>query len=147
MSETVNDSAGLLDVELPPPQALAAADLLSWLALVGALVVVSWLLWRFLFSPRGLARRRLRALRRDCRARRLAPREAVLRLALALHLGLGLPRLSPRHPQPALPMTLAERWHTFMQALEAARFAPSDCDEATVQALFAEADFWLRRWP
>lgn|GEM_PF-5678711 len=139
--------AGLLDVELPAPEALAAVELLPWLALVALLLLAGWLLWWWLYSPRGLAHRRLRQLARIARDGELAPRDVALHLAHALRQGLGLSRLSPRTPAPALPAELACRWQDFVLRLEAARFAPGGCPPENLRALLAEAAFWLRRWP
>lgn len=139
--------AGLLDVELPAPEALAVTPLLPWLGLAVLLLLTAGLLWRWRYSPRGLARRRLQGLERAARAGRLPPREAVLHLAQALRLGLGLPRLSPQCTPSALPAGQVTRWHDFLVALEAARFAPAGCSADAARALILEARYWLRRWP
>lgn len=139
--------AGLLDVELPAPEALAVTSLLPWLGLVALLLLTAWLLWWWRFSPRGLARHRLQRLERVARAGRLPPRGVALHLAQALRLGLGLPRLSLQCAPSALPAGQVTRWRDFLVALETARFAPDGCSADAARALILEARYWLRRWP
>ena len=147
MSDDVLSSAGLRDVELPPPEMFGPGDWLPWLVLAGSLLLAGWLIWHEWLSPRAVARRRLRQLRRAWRRHELPAREALIRLGFALRLGLRLERLSPRASYPALPPALAARWERFACDFEIARFAPQPCDVSTTECLFDEAHFWLRRWP
>jgi hypothetical protein len=148
----MNDTLGRLNgiADIAPPLLPAESNTALVMLILAASVIVLLLLlltWRRFHSRRGQARRQLRACQANHNARQISNRHAAYEIAAILRHGLGLQQISRATPLPPRIHAQGQRWQTFIQSLHAARYVPADCPDQQLAQLFAEATFWLRRWP
>lgn len=147
MSEQAN---ALIDIVEPAVPVAEASG--TWLWLVLAVVVVLALLFaaRFLWKyklPGYRAVQHLRKLHQQLHAKTHTPHESALMVALELRHNLGVKRLrADILPEQVHPHDHA-RWPVFMQQLDDLLYqhAP-DLSADKLDALFKQAEYWLRRY-
>lgn len=143
-------SSGLANIV--EPAAPLVAETAGWLTVTGliaallVLALVLFVLWKYKL-PAYLALQRLRKLRKALQAGELTPHEAVLMLALELRHALGVKRLlADKMPQQFKPHEHT-RWAEFMHGLDAMLYQhKADLGADSLAAMFAQAEYWLRRY-
>lgn len=147
MSEQTN---ALIDIVEPAAPVAEASG--SWLWLVLSVVVVLALLfaakffWKYKL-PAYRAVKHLRKLHQQLHAKEHTPHESALMVALELRHNLGVKRLrADILPAQVHPRDHA-RWPEFMQQLDDVLYqhAP-DLGVDKLDALFEQAEYWLRRY-
>jgi len=144
------ENSGLIDIIEPAAPAIAAGGGWLWVA---ALMVVLLLLAIALFAlwkyklPAYRALKQLRQLKQQWLAAELTPHEAILMLALELRHGMAVKRLHADKMPPQIKAQEHARWAEFMQQLDALLYQHGgEPDKDKLQALFEQAEYWLRRY-
>lgn len=147
MSEVNN---GLIDIVEPAAPVLAASGGWLWLAVsIAGLVFVSILLFIFIKQkiPAHLAIKRVRDLNKRLLAAEHTQHETVLMLALELRHGLALKRLRADILPHRCSQQDGARWTAFMQHLDELLYQRDvELDAEKMAALFAQAEYWLKRY-
>jgi hypothetical protein len=148
MNESQNRLAGIQDIMPPLPPAEDSTTLYILVTAAAILIVLLVAaIWHSRHSLRALARRRLARLQTDYQTQKSGRRYTVFQLAAIVRIGLCQQQLSVHTSLPAGIAGYRQRWNDFITMLDAARYASAECDETTLDSMFTEAEFWLRRWP
>jgi hypothetical protein len=148
MDEIQNKLAGILDIQPPlPPADSSSMPLILTLSAVILLLLAIAGIWRYRHSLRAQARRRLALLKHEYQAQQYDDKYTAFQLATILRTGLRQQQLSTDTLLPAGIDQYRQRWNDFIGKLDAARYSANGCNESTLEAIFTEAEFWLRRWP
>ncbi len=148
MNNTRSKLEGIADIEPPllPPE--SGTDIIVF-GIIATLLLLyaAYLFWRYRYSLRGQARRKLTHLQQLLISTATDNRYAAFQLAAILRIGLNLQQVSDSTPLPARLSPLQTRWHTFSRTLHNARYSPADITDDDINNLLKDATFWLRRWP
>lgn len=148
MNDARSKLEGIADIEPPllPPESSTDIIIFSILATI-LLLYVAYRFWRYRYSLRGQAMRRLVRLQQAPIPTAEDRRYATFQLAAILRLGLNLQQVSASTPLPSRLTPFQTRWRAFVQQLYSARYAPADVTDGVITSLLEDAAFWLRRWP
>lgn len=148
MNEARSKLEGIADIEPPllPPESNTDIIVFSILATTLLLYIV-YRFWRYRYSLRGQAMRRLAHLQQAAIPTAVDKRYATFQLAAILRIGLNLQQVSESTLLPTRLTPYQTRWHAFVQQLYCARYAPADVTDGVISSLLEDAAFWLRRWP
>lgn len=148
MNDVRSKLDGIADIEPPllPPDSGTEIIIFSILG-IGLVLLLAYLFWRYRYSLRGQARRRLLQLQQVQLSTSADNRYTAYQLAAILRIGLGLRQVSESTPLPSKIAPHRARWHAFVQQLYHARYAPADVTDGVIISLIKDATFWLRRWP
>jgi hypothetical protein len=148
MNEPVNKPDGIADITAPllPPETTIDPVVALALACVLLVAIVLFVTWRRRRRPRHRARRQLARLQAEYQYKRLDNRSASYRLVAILQSGLQRTAISDTTELPPRLATRQQRWHAFVTQLRQARYTRTSCDGTQLEALFAQAQYWLRHW-
>lgn len=122
---------------------LAGGILITITVVVSALLVIRYLVIRYRYP----AMQTLSSVHNAWTGNRTDNRATAFQLAAALRDGLSLNRLSHTTPLPDNLQQHQDRWQSFIQLLDKARYSAAPCSIETLRQLFSDARFWLQRWP
>ena len=135
------------DIELPLP----AQDDNALLTYIAIFIVVSVMLgvlyYRRARHARYKALRSLKHLARSLHKGSANPCRCAFEIAALLQHGLNLTRVSAKTGCPASLCEHRQRWQSFVDRLDAARYSTAPISDSTLVQLIAEAQFWIKRWP
>ena len=148
---------GLLDI-VPPvtPVQTNLVILITGTTLIILLMILATLAIRHFTGYRWQARRRLRQLQRSVtkldrndnrNIETVDVRETAYQIARLFAAGVGINAINS---QTTLPVGLShhhERWQRFTYALSIARYGRQDSHPSSLDELFRESHFWLKKWP
>jgi hypothetical protein len=141
------ESQTIRDIELP----LIAQDDTGLLFFVAVTLVFFAIVGILLYVRRRSARvKALRAVKRLSRQRlteSVDHQACAFEIASLLRHGLNLRQVSAGVILPDPLREYRPRWRLFVDNLDTARYTPSPVTIDTLQWLFRDAEFWLKRWP
>lgn len=151
METGLHTAQAIQDIEPPlaPPLSNLPA-VIFLLALTLLLVTLTTLAVRHFNSRRSQAIRKLRSLRKKVEnndTTRTFSRGTAFRLARTLAPGLGLNGITTTTPLPADLNQHQDRWQKFLNTLSHSRFANHVDPTSDKNKMFADALFWLKKWP
>ena len=125
------------------------------LLIIGLFLTGTFVLWKFYFSRRGKARRKVANLQKKFLAQKINNHDVACQLSKVLrdHLGLS-PIVSRTHFPEALKAHI-NRWENFTEQLTISCYSSFartrqqglEQQTETISVLFNDAYFWLKAWP
>lgn len=137
---------GIADILVPAAPATIAFFSVSNILIIAAALVMIVLLWHWRYSKRAIALRMLKdnALESLQKGDFYATAYCI---ATVIRHRLGITRLDTKTPLPARLASQQQRWDEFLATLQSGRYSKDACPKENMLRLYAEAGFWLRRWP
>jgi hypothetical protein len=137
----------LVDIPAPPAPPDPGWSIFVGASLAAALIVGAVALYfilRYRRSAKSQSRRTLARLRHQVVHGTIEPRTAVVRVAICLRTGLGLPNLTSHTAAPDTHPPRSQRWALFVDKLSRALYAAESASQAELRFLIEEATYWLR---
>jgi hypothetical protein len=145
MAELAPALVDIIGPSAPPPAVSEVASALPTLGLL--LLAASLAVWWWRGRQRRRAVQQLKKLHQSFRSGALSGHDAAYQIASALRRQLKLVRLATGMPPRHLPEQDRANWDDFVQRLDQLRYPPGSAQEAaTIDALFGQAQVWLRRY-
>ncbi len=158
MKDSLQTSNRQLDIEPPvAPADTGLATPLTGMALIILLIILATLTIRHFTSTRSQAKRRLHQLQRSVKSKHecndnnnidaVDAREAAYQLARLLAMGVGINGITNSTTLPVELTHYHDRWQRFTNALSTARYDSQCSHPSSLDELFKDTLFWLKKWP
>lgn len=146
MNHSNTITQGLIDIEAPPMPADGNSLVLSIVAVSIVAVILVFLFQNQRKSLRYQTRRKLRNQQRLYFQNPSDSHVVAFQIADTLRTGLGITRLAVTTRLPASLAAEQNRWNSFIETLDCARYTLKTCTNSEIDTLFSDAIFWIKKW-